>query len=142
MNEVGQSKLVVRNRVLSIGKWRHWGGYSIYLDHDAVSDQRMGSIGIHRVNAPNPIVQPAKRVACKPLEPFRLEVIAEGNQLISRVNGETVADWRDPRDWFKNGRVNIIITHPGTQLKISKIEVKGVAVSAPKEEMEEGDPMQ
>lgn len=60
----------------------------------------------------------------KPDEWFTQEVIAEGNHIIIKVNGETITDYVDPNNTFKKGHFALQGHDPGTVVKFRKIEVK------------------
>jgi len=55
---------------------------------------------------------------------FTLEVIAVGHQLISKVNGRTVADTEDPTGLYSTGRIALQSASPETVVQFRKIEVK------------------
>jgi hypothetical protein len=64
-----------------------------------------------------------KKALHKPDEWFTQEVIAEGNHIIIKVNGETTVDFIDENNTYKKGHFAIQQHDPGTVIKIRKIEV-------------------
>ena len=60
----------------------------------------------------------------KPDEWFTQEVIADGNHVIIKVNGETITDYVDPNKTYMKGHFALQGHDPGTVVKFRKIEVK------------------
>ena len=59
----------------------------------------------------------------KPDEWFTQEVIAEGNHIIIKVNGETTVDYTDPKSTYLRGHFALQGHDLGTVVKFRKIEV-------------------
>jgi hypothetical protein len=59
-----------------------------------------------------------------PNEWFTQEVLAEGNHIVIKVNGQTTVDWHDPNNTFTKGHFALQGHDPGTVVKFRKIEVK------------------
>jgi hypothetical protein len=70
-----------------------------------------------------------KKQLHKPDEWFTQEVIADGNHIIIKVNGETTVDFVDNHNSYKKGRFAIQQHDPGTVIKVRKIEVKELPAS-------------
>lgn len=60
----------------------------------------------------------------KPDEWFTQEVIADGNHIIIKVNGETTVDFVDDKNTYKKGHFSLQQHDPGTVVQFRKIEVK------------------
>jgi hypothetical protein len=60
----------------------------------------------------------------KPDEWFTQEVIARGNHIIIKVNGQTTVDWHDPDYTYKKGHFALQGHNVGTVVKFKKVEVK------------------
>jgi hypothetical protein len=65
----------------------------------------------------------------KPDEWFTQEVIADGNHIIIKVNGEKTVDFTDEHKNYMKGRFAIQQHDPGTVIKVRKIEVKELPAS-------------
>jgi hypothetical protein len=59
----------------------------------------------------------------KPNEWFTQEVIARGNHIVIKVNGEKTVDYVDEKNTFKKGHFALQGHDPGTVVKFRKIEV-------------------
>jgi hypothetical protein len=60
----------------------------------------------------------------KPDEWFTQEVIAEGNHIIIKVNGETTVDFVDKDSTYMKGHFALQQHDPGTVVKFKKVEMK------------------
>jgi serine/threonine protein kinase len=74
---------------------------------------------------------PVVKVLNLPVPPnrwFRLEVIAEGNRVIVKVNGQTTADYSDPERRFARGHISLLAMNRDRDglryLEFRKIEIK------------------
>ena len=65
----------------------------------------------------------------KPDEWFTQEVIAEGNHIIIKVNGETTVDFVDKNNTYSKGHFALQQHDPGTVVKFRKIEYKPLPAS-------------
>lgn len=65
----------------------------------------------------------------KPDEWFTQEVIADGNHIIIKVNGETTVDFVDEKNTYKKGHFSLQQHDPGTVVQFRKIEVKELPAS-------------
>ena len=59
----------------------------------------------------------------KPNEWLTQEVIARGNHIVIKVNGETTVDYVDKKNTYKKGHFALQGHDPGTVVKFRKIEV-------------------
>jgi hypothetical protein len=59
-----------------------------------------------------------------PGEWFTMEVIAEGNHLVIKVNGRTTADYTDKKRRFTSGHIALQQIIPQTVVEFRKIEIK------------------
>ena len=55
---------------------------------------------------------------------FTQEVIANGNHIVIKVNGQVMKDWRDPEHRYKTGHFALQGHDPGTVVKFKSIAVK------------------
>jgi hypothetical protein len=60
----------------------------------------------------------------RPGEWFTQEVIADGNHILVKVNGETTVDWSDPEHRYSRGNFALQHHDPSTVVKFRKVEVK------------------
>jgi hypothetical protein len=65
-----------------------------------------------------------KKCPHKPDEWFTQEVIADGNHIIIKVNGEKTVDFVDENNTYTKGHFAIQQHDPGTTIMVRKIEVK------------------
>jgi serine/threonine protein kinase len=79
-------------------------------------------------------LQAAKEVPFKPDEWFVLEVVAQANHFIIKLNSETVVDFVDPKNTYQRGHFAIQLMDAGSVVQFKKIEVatpRTVASSGP-----------
>jgi serine/threonine protein kinase/Leucine-rich repeat (LRR) protein len=55
---------------------------------------------------------------------FTLEIIAQGNHFVTKVNGTRTADCLDPRNHFESGHIALQVFSPLTTVEFRKIEIK------------------
>jgi WD40 repeat protein len=55
---------------------------------------------------------------------FTGEVIATGNRIVVRVNGETTANFDDPKRTYAKGHLALQVWHPDTVVQFRKVEIK------------------
>jgi len=65
----------------------------------------------------------------KPDEWFTQEVTADGDHIVTAVNGKKIVDWKDPRATYQKGHFALQVHDPGTTVKFRKIEVKELPAS-------------
>jgi hypothetical protein len=70
-----------------------------------------------------------RKELAKPDEWFTQEVIADGNHIIIKVNGEKTVDFVDENNTYTKGRFALQQHDPGTTVKFRKIEYKPLASS-------------
>jgi hypothetical protein len=90
--------------------------YVTPLNATATWGQRTGSVAD---------IAPVREALHGPDEWFTLEVIAQGDHQVTRVNGKTAVDVRDGR--FQKGRLALVGSQPGTVVRFRRIEVKELA---------------
>jgi hypothetical protein len=93
-------------------------GYEAQINSTHRDPQRTGSLYA--------IVKNFKQLH-KPNEWFTQEVIAQGDHIIVKVNGETVVDTRDDR--YTQGHLALQQHDPGSIVKFRKIDVKELPTS-------------
>src|SRR5262249_16353043 len=98
-------------------------GYLVVLNSTNGNPSKTGSLVI----AEHTVVEVSKS-SVPPDQWFKLEVIAEGNRVIIKVNGHTTADYRDPDRRFACGRITLFagnrVRESGRRLEFRKIEIK------------------
>ena len=99
-------------------------GYRIILNSTNGNPTKTGSLAA-------PGKGPVVHITETPIQPdqwFTLEVIAEGNRVVVKVNGKTTADHSDPERRFTRGRITLVgfnqIREPDRRLELRRIEIK------------------
>jgi hypothetical protein len=67
---------------------------------------------------------PFERDLIRTDEWFTLEVIAQGNRLIIKVNGTTTTDYRDAKSTYTKGHIALQAAYGNTVLTVRKVEIK------------------
>ncbi|HVX10739.1 MAG TPA: family 16 glycoside hydrolase [Pirellulales bacterium] len=67
----------------------------------------------------------------EPGEWFTLEIIAEGNHLVLKVNGQTTVDYTDADDSFASGHIALQHFKEKGVVRFRKVEIKDLPTSAP-----------
>jgi formylglycine-generating enzyme required for sulfatase activity len=108
------------------------GGYEAEISNSPTNPIRTGSvwkvmpegapITLHGVHGKSPI---------RPDEWFTLEVIADRNRLVTRINGQQVADCEDSRNTYPTGHIALQVFSPQTVVRFRKVEVKELPASPP-----------
>lgn len=100
------------------------GAYVVILNCDNPNPNKTGSLILTGQGA-------AVNVAKSPVRPgewFTLEVIARGNHAVVQVNGQTTADYSDPKRRYTRGRITLLAMnqakHRQRYLEFRKIEIK------------------
>ncbi len=75
-------------------------------------------------------VHNGKDVRLEPGETFTVEVIAKGNRLVVKVNGETTADVTDPDNAHRAGYFGVRLFNTSTLLRVRRFEVMDLSVTA------------
>jgi hypothetical protein len=92
-------------------------GYEAQINSTHRDPVRTGSLyGFGRKNE-------VRKMLVKPDEWFTQEVIAEGNHIIIKVNGEKTVDFVDPKNTYTKGHFALQQHDPGTVVQFRKIEV-------------------
>jgi hypothetical protein len=60
----------------------------------------------------------------KPDAWYTLEVVAEGNHLVTKVNGVTAVDFVEPLDAYKKGHIALQLRVPDSVVRFRRIEIK------------------
>jgi CHAT domain-containing protein/tetratricopeptide (TPR) repeat protein len=99
-------------------------GYPIVLNSTNENPSKTGSLGIVGGGTVVSVLQ--SLVA--PDQWFMLEVIAEGNRVIVKVDGHTTADYSDPEERFARGHITLLAVNQVREgqryLEFRKIELK------------------
>jgi serine/threonine protein kinase/formylglycine-generating enzyme required for sulfatase activity len=120
VNEGGDSEVKFRSgmdRVVRPGTSRNPSGYVVSMG------EGLGTISFRNPqnSATTGFLSAAEN---KPNQWFTLEIIAEGNHLITKVNGSTTADWREPLAAYQQGHLVLQVWDPKTVIHFRKIEIK------------------
>ncbi len=108
------------------------GCYEAELQLNRSHIWRTGSISAATGDAPpTSLGQVSDRSLTQPDEWFTIEVIAENNQFISKINGVEVANCRDPLDRYQAGHLALQVWHANTLVQFRKIEIKELLPHAP-----------
>jgi serine/threonine protein kinase/formylglycine-generating enzyme required for sulfatase activity len=100
-------------------------GYEAQIDSTAVDPNRTGSLyagGVVVVGVTDTLV-PAGQW-------FTEEVIAQGNQFVVKVNGQTTSVYRDEKEISASGYIALQQNNPNTIVEFRKIEIKELRAGA------------
>ncbi len=64
-----------------------------------------------------------RKTALKPEEWFTFEVIAEGNRIVIKVDGQTTCDYTDESGTYTSGHI-ALQQHTPSRVEFRKIEIK------------------
>ena len=67
---------------------------------------------------------PVRESLVRPSEWFTLEMIAQDNRIIVKVNGVTTADFTDPRRRYESGHIVLHQLDRQTVVEFRKIEIQ------------------
>ncbi len=101
------------------------GGYDAELQKSLTHPNPTGSV-LELVVGPRPIVlgRVADDSLTRPDEWFTLEIIAEENRFITKVNGKETANCSDPLNKYPTGHIAFEVWNPDTVVQFRKIEIK------------------
>ncbi|MFL5340031.1 MAG: family 16 glycoside hydrolase [Gemmataceae bacterium] len=71
-----------------------------------------------------PVHKAVKESLVTPGTWFTFEVIAQGNHIVTKVNGKTALDWVDEQNSHTKGHFALQVSHPKTIVEFRKIEVR------------------
>jgi serine/threonine protein kinase/regulation of enolase protein 1 (concanavalin A-like superfamily) len=101
------------------------GGYEAELHKNPAHPEKTGSVfGLETVQNDELI---------RPGEWFTLEVIAEGNRFITKIDGREIANCIDPQNKFQRGHLALQSYLTGTIIQFRKIEIKELPPSRPED---------
>ncbi|HEV8002331.1 MAG TPA: SUMF1/EgtB/PvdO family nonheme iron enzyme, partial [Planctomycetaceae bacterium] len=103
-------------------------GYEAQIDSTAVDPNRTGSL-----YAGGELVVGVADTPVPPGQWFKEEVIAEGNRIVVKVNGQTTAVYRDQKEISASGHIALQQNNPKTIAEFRKIEIKELPSSAQSE---------
>lgn len=98
----------------------HPKGYEVQISY---SDKAVKTGGLYLTFGGNRIVPP-REVVGRPNEWITMDIVCDGNRLVSAVNGKHVVDWTDPQGTFSSGRIALQHHNPNTRVQFRRIEVK------------------
>ena len=105
------------------------GGYEAELQKKPTHPYRTGSVAESRVGeGPNVLGRVADNSLTRPDEWFTLEIIAEQNRFITKVNGKETANCSDPLNKYPTGHIALQVSNANAVVQFRKIEIKeGIA---------------
>ncbi len=107
------------------------GGYEVELQENPKYLVKTGSVwDAETIGFPPKSLWVNKQASLtKPDEWFTLEIIAQGNRFVTKVNGTRTADCLDPRNHFESGHIALQVFSPLTTVEFRKIEIKELPAS-------------
>ena len=124
LTEKGESSVFVRSSFglpFRVGSRGMTGGFGIGFRGDGAS-VHVGELSeLGRSIGRKPLLA---RVAIPPETWFTMEIIAQGERYLVKVNGQITADYRDPQRQFSTGRVALQVFNADTIVQFRKIEIK------------------
>jgi hypothetical protein len=102
------------------------GGYAAELQKNLRNPRPTGSVFEELFVGERPIVlgRAADDSLTRPDEWFTLEIIAEQNRFITKVNGKETANCSDPLNKYPTGHIALEVWNPNTVVQFRKIEIK------------------
>lgn len=122
INRAGNGGLYVRAPFGPFEDFERPRGYEAQINL-AADNPRTGSLFANN----KPVIH-VKDALVKPGEWFALEVIAQGERIVVKVNGQTTADYTDEVRLNKSGHIALQVWMPETVTEFRKIEIKGPGV--------------
>lgn len=108
------------------------GGYEVELHRSPGHQMATGSLwNAESTGPPKVLWKVADGSLTKDDEWFVLEIIAQGNHFITKVNGTQTADCMDPDHKFRAGHLALQVLHPQTVVQFKRIEIKELPASSP-----------
>jgi hypothetical protein len=100
------------------------GCYEAELQQNRLHPRPTGSISEASGDAPpNSLGRVSDNSLTQPDQWFTLEVIAENNHFITKINGKEAANSSDPLDRHQTGHLALQVWHPNTLVQFRKIEI-------------------
>lgn len=107
------------------------GCYEVELQLNRSYPWATGSISATTEDAhPTNLGQIVDRSLTQPDEWFTIEVIAENNHFITKINGVEAVNCKDPLDRHHTGHLVLQVWHPNTVVQFRKIEIKELPTSS------------
>ncbi len=98
-------------------------GYEAQINSIAGDPNRTGTLLVYKGPGRSRVVSHnTSRVP--PGEWFSYDVLAQGNHLVLRVNGQVTVDYVDPENTFRKGHIALQQFDPNTVVRFRKIEIK------------------
>jgi uncharacterized protein (TIGR03067 family) len=120
---------------------RQWGpnrgvsaGYDVELQKRASRTLRTGSLSglaLNPQDPPQPIHQVTDDTLVQADEWFMMEIIAQDDHFIVKINGKVATDCRDPLDRARAGHLVMQVFDADTHVQFKKIEIKELPPSQP-----------
>jgi hypothetical protein len=123
INEGGLGHLLLRSTKKGLSANRC--AYEVYINPTNQQLPRTGSLEDPTNNfayGKDPLIPPNSW--------FTLESIVQGNRILTKVNGQTVLDWKDLSNQVSTGAIGLRVTDPKTKLEFRKIEIKELPSSS------------
>jgi serine/threonine protein kinase len=107
-------------------------GYDVELQQNPAYSAKTGSVAdAETAGVPNLLWKNELASLTSADEWFTLEIIADGNRIISKVNGTQTADCRDPRSRYDRGHFALQVYSAQTIVQFRKIEIKELPATPP-----------
>ena len=107
-------------------------GYDVELQQNPTHPFKTGSVAdAETAGSPKLLWWNKQATLTSADEWFTLEIIADGNRIITKVNGTQTADCRDPRSRYDAGHLALQVCGPQTIVQFRKIEIKELPPSSP-----------
>ncbi len=107
-------------------------GYEVEIQANPEHLLKTGSVwDAETVGRPKALWRTKEESLTKADEWFTLEIIANGNRIISKVNGTQTADCDDPLGKYDVGHIALQIYSPQTMVQFRKIEIKELPPDEP-----------
>lgn len=107
------------------------GGYEAEIHKQPTYSRRTGSVMALRREAPVFLSKMTDDSLTRPDEWFTLEIIAEQNRFITKVNGVVAANCSDPLNGDTSGHLALQVWSPKTIVQFRKIEIQELPATQP-----------
>jgi tRNA A-37 threonylcarbamoyl transferase component Bud32 len=141
VNDGGNGNVYVRSpfgrvrEMPTTGQWLATGYFALIISGRPTAPIKTGSLGVltedSKPGAGTLFRAKAEEALNSPGEWFTLEVIAQGDHFVTRVNGKTAVDYKDDNVMFRAGHV--VLQQRGTKsvCEFRKVEIKELPAAQP-----------
>jgi serine/threonine protein kinase len=136
INQGGDSGIIFRSGFENPPGKEAWplgpiGGYEAEIHKQPTYTRRTGTVLALRRNAPLYLGKMTDDSLTRPDEWFTLEIIAEQNRFLTKVNGVVAANCSDPLDGDSSGHIALQVWNPKTIVQFRKIEIRELPATQP-----------